>query len=86
MENKPILYDKLNKIGQITFNRPDNLNSMNHEINSAFQETIDQVKTDRDLRCLVITGSGSTFCGGADFRSGFEKNNGPRLNEVLMEF
>ena len=86
MENKPVLYEKNNKIGQISFNRPDNLNSMNQETVSAFQETIDHVKNDRELRCLIVTGSGTTFCGGADFKSGFEKNAGPRLNEVLMDF
>jgi len=86
VKNEPILYEKLNKIGRITFNRPDNLNSMNHKTNLAFQEIIDHVKADKELRCIVITGSGSTFCGGADFKSGFEKNSGPRLNEVLMDF
>jgi enoyl-CoA hydratase/carnithine racemase len=86
MVDKPIFYNKNDKIGQISFNRPDNLNSMNHETVPAFQEIIDHVKNDRELRCLIITGSGTTFCGGADFRSGFEKNNGPRLSEVLMDF
>ncbi len=86
MENKPILYVKKKKIGQISFNRSDNLNSMNHETVSAFQKIIDQVKKDNDLRCLVITGSGTTFCGGADFKSGFQKNAGSRLSDVLMDF
>ncbi|MBT3387831.1 MAG: enoyl-CoA hydratase/isomerase family protein, partial [Desulfobacula sp.] len=86
MEGKSILYDKNNKIGRISFNRPDNLNSMNHETILAFQKSIDQVKKDRELRCLIITGSGTTFCGGADFKSGFQKNAGPRLSDVLMDF
>jgi len=86
MENKPVLYEKLNKIARITFNRPDHLNTMNHETNLVFQEILNQVKTDKDLRCVVIAGSGTTFCGGADFKSDFEKNGGPRLNEVLMDF
>lgn len=86
MKKNAILYDKTDHIGQITFNRPDNLNSMNHETVSSFQDIIDHVKKDRSLRCLIITGSGTTFCGGADFKSGFEKDNGPLLNDVLLDF
>jgi enoyl-CoA hydratase/carnithine racemase len=32
------------------------------------------------------TGSGATFCGGADLKSGFEKNHGEFLSEALMGF
>jgi enoyl-CoA hydratase/carnithine racemase len=59
---------------------------MTQEMGGAFQKILDQVKADRQLRCLIITGSGTTFCGGADLKSGFEKNRGPLLNEFLMDF
>jgi len=42
---------------------------MDNEVMPAFLETIEQVKADRDMRCLIITGSGNSFCTGADFRS-----------------
>ncbi|NOX33085.1 MAG: enoyl-CoA hydratase/isomerase family protein [Deltaproteobacteria bacterium] len=86
MGNKPVLYAKKNKTGIISFNRPDNLNTMNQETVLGFKEIIDQVKEDRQLRCLIITGSGTTFCGGADLKSGFEKNHGPFLSQALMDF
>jgi enoyl-CoA hydratase/carnithine racemase len=86
MTDAPVTYTQKNKIGLISFNRPDNLNTMNSEIITAFQEIIDHVKSDKELRCLIITGSGSTFCGGADLKSGFEKNHGEFLSEALMEF
>ncbi len=86
MTTAPVTYIKKDKIGRISFNRPDNLNTMNSEIITAFREIIDHVKSDKELRCLIITGSGTTFCGGADLKSGFEKNHGEFLSEALMEF
>jgi len=56
-------------IGQITLNRPENRNSMDPEVMPAFLEVIERAKADRDLRCLIVTGSGQSFCTGADFRS-----------------
>jgi enoyl-CoA hydratase/carnithine racemase len=55
---------------ETTLNRPDYRNAMSPEMLGPFQQIIDQVKADRDIRCVVITGSGSSFCSGADFRSG----------------
>ena len=86
MEDTPVCYVKKDTIGQISFNRPHNLNTMNQEMVLAFQKIMDHVKTDRDLRCLIVTGSGTTFCGGADFKSGFEKNHGSFLSDALMDF
>lgn len=64
-----VLYRKEGSIGEIALNRPHNRNAMNGETLAAFGKIIDSVKQDRELRCLVITGSGNTFCSGADFRS-----------------
>jgi enoyl-CoA hydratase/carnithine racemase len=85
MDTQPILYDKENNIGTITLNRPDNRNSMDPETMPAFQRILDQVKQDKKLRCLIITGSGNTFCGGADFKSGLLKKGNPFLNQVLLD-
>ena len=86
MTDAPVTYTQKDKIGLISFNRPDKLNTLNREIIPGFREIIDHVKSDKELRCLIITGSGTTFCGGADLKSGFEKNHGEFLSEALMEF
>jgi enoyl-CoA hydratase/carnithine racemase len=85
LDTKPVLYDKKGKIAVIILNRPDNRNSMNGETMPAFQKALEKVKQDRELRCLIITGSGSTFCSGADFRSGIIQQDGPQLNKVLLD-
>lgn len=85
MATQPILYDKQEKIATITLNRPDNRNSMDLETMPAFQKALDQVRQDPELRCLVITGSGNTFCSGADFKSGVIQRGKPLLNQALLK-
>ncbi len=85
MDTQPIIYDKKDKIAVITLNRPDNRNSMDLENMPAFQKILDQVKQDQELRCLIITGSGNTFCSGADFKSGLIQKDRPLLNKVLLD-
>lgn len=69
MSNAPVLFEITDRIAQITFNRPENRNSMDKETMPAFVEALARVADEKDLRCLIITGTGRTFCSGADFRS-----------------
>lgn len=68
MSTDPILFDIDGHIATITLNRPDNRNSMTPEVMGLFHDMIDKVKASEDVRCLIITGNGSSFCAGADFR------------------
>ena len=56
-------------IGVITFDRPDNRNSMTAELLDAFDVALARARADSAIRCLVITGSGATFSAGADFKA-----------------
>lgn len=68
MSADPILFDIDGYIATITLNRPDNRNSMTPEVMALFHEMIDKVKASTEVRCLIITGNGTSFCAGADFR------------------
>lgn len=65
----PVLYERDGGVGVITLNRPDNRNSMTEEVLSAFTARLGEAREDADLRCLVVTGRGRSFCAGADFKS-----------------
>jgi enoyl-CoA hydratase/carnithine racemase len=69
MPEDPVLLEINDQIGLITLNRPENRNSMTAELLAAFEATVRQVRQDRDVRCVIITGSGPNFCAGADFIS-----------------
>jgi enoyl-CoA hydratase/carnithine racemase len=67
--SEPVLYDVAEAIATITLNRPENRNSMTPDVMAAFREAVARAAGDRSLRCVVLTGRGTSFCAGADFRS-----------------
>src|SRR5919106_4571587 len=55
-------------IRQITLNRPERLNAMNHELVSAVHDALDEVDADTSCRAVVLTGAGRAFCAGLDLK------------------
>jgi enoyl-CoA hydratase/carnithine racemase len=54
----------------LTINREERRNAMSHAVLAGMSEAIGRAQTQRDLRAIVITGSGSkAFCAGADLQS-----------------
>jgi enoyl-CoA hydratase/carnithine racemase len=50
----------------ITFNRPERRNCMNHEVMTELEDLLREVRDDRDVLALIVTGAGTAFSGGAD--------------------
>lgn len=69
MSDPAVLVSRRDLVCEITLNRPEHRNAMAPELLGPFQQVIDAVKLDREIRCVIITGSGANFCSGADFRS-----------------
>lgn len=70
MSEESVLYEERDHIAVITLNRPENRNSMTKDVLNGILERVKQVRANPELRCVVITGKGSSFCAGADFKSG----------------
>src|SRR6185369_3963793 len=64
-------------VGVITLNRPDNRNSMTPELLDAFAAASAEART-ADVRCVVVTGTGSCFSSGADFKSNLQRDGDRR--------
>jgi enoyl-CoA hydratase/carnithine racemase len=58
----------------LTLNRPHAMNSLNNAIVDGINTALDQAEIDRELRAVVLTGTGRAFCAGADLKSIQEMN------------
>lgn len=62
-----VLFEKREHIGLITIFRPKALNALNSKTLMELNQTVETIAADRDIYCLVITGSGEkAFVAGAD--------------------
>jgi 2-(1,2-epoxy-1,2-dihydrophenyl)acetyl-CoA isomerase len=64
-----VLFEKRdNGVALITLNRPDSLNAMGGQLMPLLTEHLKDCATDRDVRCVVLTGAGRAFCAGGDVK------------------
>ncbi len=56
-------------VATITLDRPDAANAFNMELAHEFMLAADACDTNRDIRAVVLTGSGKMFCAGGDLKT-----------------
>jgi enoyl-CoA hydratase len=67
MAYENLLYEKRDRIGFITFNRPKVLNALNRKTMEELNQVLIAAREDDDLRVLILTGAGEkSFVAGAD--------------------
>ena len=65
--SKPVvLYEARDSIAQITLNRPEKRNALNDDLIAALKDALRRADQDDAVRAVILTGSGSDFCSGAD--------------------
>lgn len=74
MEFDNIIYRTEDGIATIQLNRPKALNALNSEINRDIMAALTQVRADKSVRALIITGSERAFAAGADVKEMAEAN------------
>ena len=68
--NEELLFDIADGVAVITLNRPEAYNTLSSAIISGLGEAYRRCDEDDDIRVVVVTGSGSAFCAGADMSGG----------------
>jgi enoyl-CoA hydratase/carnithine racemase len=63
-----VAYARAGAVGIVTMRRPGDRNNMTPELLDGFAAAVAAARADADARCVVVTGSGSTFSAGADLR------------------
>ncbi len=59
-------YEVSGGVATVAFNRPDQMNGMTGDMEVAYFGRLRQAEADRDVRVIVVTGTGRGFCPGAD--------------------
>lgn len=67
----PILYELKDHVARVTIDRPDVLNAIDAASERELQKIWTDIENNRDVRCVVLTGSGErAFSTGADMKGG----------------
>lgn len=61
-----ISFEVSNGVATLTLNRPARKNAIDAVMREELKEVVFSLPTRRDLRALIITGAGGTFCAGGD--------------------
>jgi 2-(1,2-epoxy-1,2-dihydrophenyl)acetyl-CoA isomerase len=61
-----ILFEVDQGVARITLNRPDVLNSIHTAMSGEIQEALGRAAREREIRALLLTGTGRGFCAGQD--------------------
>ncbi len=69
-----ILYAKEDGIGTITLDRPEKLNAVTDDMLAQLTNIISEITLDDEVRAVIVTGNGRTFCAGTDVSSGLTRD------------
>ena len=68
MDFECIIYEKKAEVATIKLNRPTVLNALNRQVWHDLKSALDDVKTDPEIKVLLITGEGKAFSTGDDLK------------------
>lgn len=69
MELTCVLYEKIGSTAHVTLNRPDVFNAFNDAQSYELQSVFKDIKRDKEIRVVVLTGAGLAFCSGQDLKA-----------------
>ncbi|SAK84252.1 enoyl-CoA hydratase [Caballeronia hypogeia] len=56
-------------VAEFTHERPESRNALSLGLRADYAEMLDHVERNREVRALILTGSGGSFCAGGDLKS-----------------
>jgi len=75
MSDQDILFSVSDGIGTITLNRPEKKNAFTMDMIDRWSQTLQQWRTAKEVKVILLTGAGNDFCSGVDFTS-----SGPQMS------
>src|SRR5919197_5155611 len=71
--SEELLFERRGAVAWVTLNRPEVRNALTPDMRNRLIDVVGEVASDKELRCLVITGAGEGFCTGADIRGASQR-------------
>ncbi len=84
VEPSSVIVERSGGVVTFTINRPEKKNAANAAVWAGLLEVLDEVRSRRDDRVLVITGAGGEFCSGADITDPAGVSGDPDTPHVLQ--
>lgn len=56
-------------IAKVSLNRPDKHNALNMQMFVAIDKVIKKIRSDRQIRVVIVSGAGASFCSGLDVKA-----------------
>jgi enoyl-CoA hydratase/carnithine racemase len=75
-EAPEVLYESSEHVATITLNRPERMNTISGPMLNQLTELLLKADRDRDVRCIILTGTGRAFCAGLDLRGATQGSTG----------
>lgn len=85
MSEPVVLVEDHGAIRIITLNRPRRLNAITPELVDRLCNALAQAQSDEQVRAIVLTGSGTSFCAGDDLHDAASHTAGPEANRRFVE-
>jgi crotonobetainyl-CoA hydratase len=70
-----VLTERRGNVLLITLNRPAARNAVNAAVSTGLGDALDEAQHDPDVRAVVVTGAGQSFCAGADLKAISRREN-----------
>ena len=61
-----VLYERDNRIGRITLNRPEVMNAIDDDVPKELAAAVQEADRDPNVHVIILSGNGKAFCGGYD--------------------
>jgi 2-(1,2-epoxy-1,2-dihydrophenyl)acetyl-CoA isomerase len=71
-----VLYEVAARVATVTLNRPERRNAMSPELLQELLASLERAAADDDVRAVVLTGAGPSFCVGGDLQSFAQGDSG----------
>ncbi len=78
-----VLFERTDRIGRITLNRPDVMNAIDDEVPALLSEAVAAANADPQVHTIILSGNGPAFCAGYDLTYYAEGNGSGQVTQEM---